>query len=187
MMNVRSASLAEQPQFVRVVKTMSKYRRALAGTLALALVASGSAGAAAGQYRQVISNDPGECAAGAGPAVRVTVQGIKASTGSVRVQLYRATEAEWLKKGAWLKRIETRARAGAMSFCLPVPATGSYAVAVRHDLNGNGESDFTKDGGGMSNNPSINIFNLGKPSVRKTAFTVGDGITAIRIDMKYMS
>ena len=38
----------------------------------------------------------------------------------------------------------------------------------------------------MSNNPSINIFNLGKPSYRKTAFTVGEGVTTISIAMKYM-
>ena len=43
-----------------------------------------------------------------------------------------------------------------------------------------------EDGGAMSNNPSINIFNLGKPSYRKTAFEVGEGVTSIRINMRYM-
>jgi uncharacterized protein (DUF2141 family) len=160
---------------------MSKHRLLLAGILALAAAAPATA-----QYRQVIANDASECDAGAGPAVRVAVSGIKNSSGMVRIQVYRGTEAEWLKKGAWLKRIEARARAGAMSFCLPVPAAGTYAVAVRHDVNGNGQTDLTQDGGGMSNNPSINIFNLGKPSYKKTAFAVGSGVTAIRIDMKYM-
>lgn len=162
---------------------MSILRLALAGALAFAAAAPATATA---QYRQVIANDASECAPGAGPAVRVAVSGIKASTGMLRIQVYRGTEAEWLKKGAWLKRIEARARAGSMSFCLPVPAAGTYAVAVRHDVNGNGKSDLSQDGGGMSNNPSINIFNLGKPSYKKTAFAVGSGVTAIRIDMKYM-
>jgi uncharacterized protein (DUF2141 family) len=161
--------------------SMSKPILVLAGVLALAASASGAA-----QYRQVIANDASECEAGAGPAVRVAVSGIKNSNGTLRIQVYRGTEAEWLKKGAWLKRIEARARAGAMSFCLPVPAAGTYAVAVRHDVNANGKTDLSQDGGGMSNNPSINIFNLGKPSYKKTAFAVGNGVTAIRIDMKYM-
>ncbi len=38
----------------------------------------------------------------------------------------------------------------------------------------------------MSNNPGINIFNLGKPSYKKTAFAVGSEIKAITITMKYM-
>lgn len=160
---------------------MLTYRLALAGILALAAAAPGAA-----QYRQVIANDASECQSGSGPAVRVAVNGIKSSSGTLRIQVYRGTEAEWLKKGAWLKRIEARARAGAMSFCLPVPAAGTYAVAVRHDVNGNGDTDLSQDGGGMSNNPSINIFNLGRPSYKKTAFAVGSGVTAIRIDMKYM-
>jgi len=164
---------------------MSKIRPVLAGLFALAAVAGGVSAPAAAQH-QVIANDPADCQPGDGPAVRVAVHGIKSSTGTMRIQIYRGTEAEWLKKGAWLKRIETRARAGAMTFCLPVPAAGTYAVAVRHDSNGNGKTDITKDGGGMSNNPSINIFNLGKPSYRKTAFAAGAGITSIRIDMKYM-
>ena len=73
-----------------------------------------------------------------------------------------------------------------MSFCLPVPEAGTYAVAVRHDVNGNGKTDITRDGGGMSNNPSINIFNLGKPSVRQTAFAVGNEVKAITITLRYM-
>ena len=87
---------------------------------------------------------------------------------------------------AALVAVEARARAGAMSFCLPVPAAGTYAVAVRHDVNGNGKTDLSADGGGMSNNPSINVFNLGKPSYKKTAFSVGDAPRAISISMKYM-
>ena len=72
-----------------------------------------------------------------------------------------------------------------MSFCLPVPGSGNYAVAVRHDLDGDGNTDLMGDGGAMSNNPSINIFNLGKPSVTKTSFAVGDGVKSIRIQMRY--
>ena len=37
----------------------------------------------------------------------------------------------------------------------------------------------------MSNNPSINIFNLGKPSYRKTAFSVSSDVKPITIAMKY--
>jgi uncharacterized protein (DUF2141 family) len=72
-----------------------------------------------------------------------------------------------------------------MTFCVPVPSSGTYGIAIRHDVNGNGKTDIRQDGGAMSNNPSINIFNLGKPSYQKTAFAVGSGVTAINVTMKY--
>lgn len=142
--------------------------------------------AAIAQYRDDIHNDLGRCAAGSGPAMMVTVDGIKASEGKVRVQTYHATAGEWLQKGKWLARIEVPAKAGTMTFCLPVPGPGTYGVAVRHDLNGNGHTDITSDGGAMSNNPSINIFNLGKPSYTKVGVPVANGVKSIRVQMKYM-
>jgi len=151
---------------------------------ALALAGLAAAPAAA-QYRQHIGNDPARCR-GNGPAVSVTVTGIKSASGKMRVQLYHATQRDWLEKGRWLNRIEVPARAGSMTFCMPVPGTGSYGIGVRHDVNNNGETDLTQDGGGMSNNPSINLFNLGKPSYDKAAFAVGDEVKAITIRMRYM-
>lgn len=164
---------------------LSTNRRLSVSLLALGALALGAALPAQAQYRQKIANDLGRCRSGEGPAVLVAVDGIKASTGKVRAQIYHATAADWLKKGRWLARVEAPARTGSMSFCLPVPASGSYAVAVRHDLDGDGETDLMGDGGAMSNNPSISIFNLGRPSVGKTAFAVGDGIKSIRIQMRY--
>ncbi len=154
--------------------------------LALSVLGLATAAPAAAQYRQKISNDISKCQGGSGPAVMVTVSGIKSSAGTLRVQSYRSAKDEWLKKGRWINRIETPARAGTMTFCMPVPASGVYGIAVRHDTNNNNSTDLRKDGGGMSNNPSINIFNLGKPSYKKTAVSVGGGVKSIRINMRYM-
>ena len=137
------------------------------------------------QYRQPVTNDPARCRGG-NPAISITVTGIRSSTGKLRVQLYRATRQDWLEKGRWLHRIEAPAHAGSMTFCMPVPEPGSYGIGVRHDANNNGETDLTQDGWGMSNNPSINIFNLGKPSYDKAAFPVGSGVRSITINMRYM-
>lgn len=141
--------------------------------------------ASAAQQRE-ISNDLEACRNGSGPALLVTVTGIKASSGKVRVQTYRATRDEWMEKGKWITRIETAAKAGTMTFCLPVPDSGTYGVAVRHDVNGNGKTDISQDGGGISNNPPINIFNLGKPSYTKVGVGVGREVKPISITMKYM-
>jgi uncharacterized protein (DUF2141 family) len=151
---------------------------------AVATVSAVAAGAAGAPYKNHLSNDLSRCS-GAGPAVRVQINGITPAQGILRVQLYRGTAADWLQKGRWLNRIEVPAKGGSATVCLPVPGPGSYGVAVRHDVNGNGETDLRTDGGGMSNNPSISILNLGKPSYKQTAFAVGDGIKTISIQMRY--
>lgn len=158
----------------------------MASALVAGVLGLSAASPAMAQYKQEVRNDMRHCQIGEGPAVMVTVDGVKSSSGKLRVQSYRATSADWLQKGRWLSRIEVPARAGTMTFCVPVPAAGRYAIAVRHDVNGNGNTDIRNDGGAMSNNPSINIFNLGKPSYTKTGFEVGRGVKSIRVQMRYL-
>ncbi|GLK42903.1 MULTISPECIES: DUF2141 domain-containing protein [Novosphingobium] len=172
---------------IRINALLRRTSTAAAPVIALAAVAGLAAPVPAlAQYRNEIPNEMRRCQSDKGPAMMVTVDGIKSSSGNLRVQSYRATSAEWLVKGKWLSRIEVPARAGSMTFCVPLPASGTYGVAVRHDVNGNGETDIRTDGGAMSNNPAITIFNLGKPSYTKVGVPVGEGVKSIRIQMKYM-
>ena len=140
-------------------------------------------------HSEVIANNLDRCSESAkGPALLVDVRGFAAATGKVRVQTYPATKNAWLAKGAWLNRIDTVVRPsnGGLRFCMPVPEPGRYAIAVRHDRDGDGKTSISRDGGGFSNNPSISIFNLGKPSVDKAAVKVGPGVTRITIKLQYM-
>ena len=162
--------------------------RRIAPVLAIASLAGMAASLPApafAQYRQKVSHDASKCS-GSGPAVRVVLNGVKASTGTIRVQTYRGTAADWLAKGKWINRVEVPAKAGRMTVCMPLPAAGVYGIAVRHDLNRNGKTDLREDGGGMSNNPSINIWNLGKPSYKATAVRLGGGVSTTSINMQYM-
>jgi uncharacterized protein (DUF2141 family) len=154
-------------------------------TIALVVAAAALTAPAAAQFRNRIGDDPAQCRAGAGPAVNVRITGLTPAKGTLRVQLYRGIEADWLKSGRWLNRIELPVRGGSTTVCMPVPGPGTYAIAVRHDVNGNGKTDIRSDGGGMSNNPSISILNLGKPSYKQTAFAVGGGVKSISIQMRY--
>ena len=88
--------------------TMKTILTALAAVSALALSTVTAVAPAQAQYRQKISNDQSKCASGAGPAVQVTINGISQSAGTLRVQSYRGTAADWLEKGRWLNRIEDR-------------------------------------------------------------------------------
>ncbi len=158
---------------------------ATALALGLGLAARAMAAPAHAQYANYLTHDPTKCR-GNGPAVRVTVSGVKVGRGTLRVQLYRATKADWLETGRGLNRMEVPARAGNMSVCMPAPGPGTYGIAIRHDINNNDETDLTQDGGGASNNPSFNIFNLGKPSYSKVAFNLGREVKPMAIRMRYM-
>lgn len=143
--------------------------------------------AQAQRYAQVIGNDMSACRSGGGPAVRVTIDGLRSSNGNLFVRTYRATSSDWLKSKRYLTRLDTRPRAGTMTVCVPLPAAGNYAIAVQHDENGNRETDFSSDGAGMSNNPKIGSF-LGiprPPSVSKASFAAGSGVTDMRITVRY--
>ena len=167
------------------MKTPSMKTRKRIGLLFAAGAIAAVPVASQAQYEQKISNNLADCAPGKGPAIKVTITDIKSSTGNVRLHSYYAKKSDWLKKGRWLKRIDIPAKAGSMTFCIPVDAPGEYALGARHDKNGNDEDDITIDGAAMSNDPPINIFNLGKPSYKKTAFNVGSGVESISIRMRY--
>ncbi|WP_234026279.1 DUF2141 domain-containing protein [Qipengyuania thermophila] len=145
-----------------------------------------AAPAAAAPAGRLVSDDPARCREGAGSAVALTLTDVAESRGTIRVQTYRATAGEWLVKGRWVSRLEVPARAGVMRLCVPLPAAGSYAIAVRHDRNGNGRTDFASDGGGMSNNPAVNVLNLGRPDVSKVRFAAGNTPVAMTIRMRYL-
>ena len=74
-----------------------------------------------------------------------------------------------------------------MTFCVPLPKAGSYAIAARHDANDNNETDVWEDGGAMSNNPSINILNLGRPGIDETRFSIEGDVMRMSIKMLYLS
>ena len=152
---------------------------------AVVSIALGLSAPAHAQFRNEISHSIAPCQ-GPGPAVWIQVTNIEGAGGTLRLQLYPGTSADWLESGRWINRIELPARGRTMQVCMPVPRPGNYAIAIRHDKNNNGHTDITSDGGGMSNNPSINIFNLGKPGIDKTRFTIGREVLPMTIRMRYM-
>ena len=148
--------------------------------LAALLLASGLAAPAAA----VLGPDAPACSEGK-PAVLVSVNGFKVRSGLLRVQLYGNDPNTFLAKGAKLKRIELAVTpSGPMNICVAVPHPGTYAIAVRHDVNGDKSHADWSDGGGFSNNPSISLFHL-KPSLRQTAINVGGGVKAISVVLLY--
>ena len=125
--------------------------------------------------------DPGACTAATSNRVMVSVRGLKNSTGKVRVQIYDA--AGFLKKGRWLGRVEVPAQRSGVTVCVAVPRTGQYGIAVRHDANGNGKSDWN-DGGGFSRDPKLSLTNL-EPDFAKVAVPLNSGVNRVAVTMNY--
>lgn len=139
-------------------------------------------------YARSGPNDMSLCAPGKGPAVRVAVSGIKSSSGNLFVRAYPANSSDWLKSKRYVMRVDATPQPGNVAVCVPLPATGDYAIAVHHDVNGNRKSDLS-DGAGMSNNPGIKKV-LGlvprPPSVDKVRFSADSGVTRMSISIQYM-
>lgn len=163
--------------------------RRAAAALGLAAVIAVPAAAQGYAYGRAMNNDLSQCAAGKGPAVHITVTGLKSASGNLFVRAYPATKADWLVSKRYVIRVDARPQAGSMTVCVPLPAEGAFAIAVQHDANGNRKTDISTDGAGMSNNPGIKKI-LGlvpqAPSVDKTRFTAGPGVTHMTIRMQYL-
>lgn len=160
------------------------------GALALAAAATALAAASVATpaaAQEILGPDAAACRAGAaGPAALVRIYGFKDRGGTLRVQLYGNNPDDFLAKGKKLKRIEVPvAESGDMNVCIDLPSYGQYAVAVRHDRDGNRKSGWN-DGGGFSGNPKISLTNL-KPDYEDASFAARQGVTVVDVVMNYRS
>lgn len=122
---------------------------------------------------------------GAGPAVLVAVDGFRARTGNIRVAIYGSDPRQFLARGQTLKKINVPVTAaGPMRICVALPGPGRYAIAVRHDVNGNNARGDWSDGAGFSRNPRISLTNL-RPNYNNVAIDVGRGVTPVSVRLNY--
>ncbi len=147
----------------------------------LMLVAPLLAATAAAAPAAVVGSDAPACLSGK-PSMLVRVSGLKKPSGTVKLAVYSADG--YLAKGGKLRKVVVPVRSRApMDVCIAVPNPGHYAVAVHHDVNGNGDKDAS-DGGGYTGNPRLSITNL-RPSFRKTAVEVGRAPRHVTVMLQY--
>ena len=127
--------------------------------------------------------DAASCRDGANnPAVLVNVTGFKARAGRVRVQIYNASN--FLVKGQRIRRVDLPVSGASMPICVALPKAGTYAIAVRHDADGDNQRRDWNDGGGFSRNPKISLMNL-KPKFSDVAVPVGNGVRPVTVILNY--
>jgi len=125
---------------------------------------------------------------GNGIPIRVTIEKVRSSKGTIKVELYSEKAGKEPKKGKKIARTRVKALQGETKLCLNAPSEGDYAIAVYHDENDNKKLDrnfigIPREGFGFSNNPPIN---LGMPKQKEMRFKVEDMTTNLRISVVYL-
>lgn len=135
----------------------------------------------------------GHCRAGEpGPALLVDAFGLKDRQGTLKLEVYPATDQDFLQDdnilinaGKVFRRVETVVPAtGPVSLCIRVPQAGSYAVSLLHDRDASRRFGWTVDGIGFSGNPKLG---WSKPKAAAAHVNAGAGLTRIAIRLNYRS
>lgn len=119
------------------------------------------------------------------PQIEVLVAGASA-TGILTVELYGPSERDFLKKASRLKRVRVPAEDGTQKVCFDLPASGVYAVAAYHDVDGDRELDrqwnmLPAEPFALSNNRKLK---LRMPKFDEAAFKAGEETTTIRLELR---
>ena len=125
-----------------------------------------------------------------GPAFLVEVIGLKDRIGRLKLELYPASDADFLADDNVLvsaskpfARVEASIpQEGVVQLCIRAPHAGRYALSLLHDRNSDRKFELSIDGVGFSNNPKLG---WSKPDVDRVAVNVGDAPQRIAIVMNY--
>lgn len=125
-----------------------------------------------------------------GPAIIVSVHGIKDTKGSLKLEVYPSNDDDFLaddnillNAGKTFRRAVQPVKDGpANILCIRVPAAGAYSVSLLHDRNSNRKFDLSTDGVGFAGNPKLK---LSKPRAASARVQAGAGLTEISITLNY--
>jgi uncharacterized protein (DUF2141 family) len=119
------------------------------------------------------------------------VSGLKDRKGNLKLELYPANEADWLKddrdlvaQGKPFRRVQVRTPAsGAVQLCIRAPQPGRYALLFTHDRDGKNKFNVWQDGVGMTNPARIG---RARPKYGQAVVEVGGGGTSVSIRVQYL-
>ena len=139
--------------------------------------------------RNAVAVEPvkAEIPAGNG-AITIKITGLRSASGNLLVALFNAKKGFPGKfENAVRQASVTAAGSDHVAVFSDVPF-GTYAVAVRHDENGNGKLDanflgMPKEGVGVSNNPKSKF---GPPSFDAASFTLDKKALELNVNLRYL-
>ena len=139
----------------------------------------------------MVGQDAPACSTGRGPAIQANIVGLKDRVGEVWLELYPATEADFLRpdeelvaEGKTFRRTRSPLPAsGAVSICVRVPRPGRYALLLRHNRVGKDKFSLFSDGAGF---PSNERLGRSKPKHSQALIDAGPGVTVANIRVQYL-
>ena len=152
-----------------------------------ALTLAGAAHAQAG----VLGGDAAACGGGEGPAVLANIVGLKDRKGDLKLELYPATEADFLKddrdllaQGKLFRRVRAATPpSGPVAMCMRVPRPGRYALLFTHNRDGKNKFSVWSDGAGFASNRKLG---RSRPQLAQAIVDVAAGVTTVTIRAQYL-
>lgn len=137
-----------------------------------------------------VGGDAAACAGG-DPAIRAEIVGLKDRTGRLKLELYPANAADFLRDdrelraaGKTFRRVWANVPAsGPVAMCIRVPRPGTYALFFTHDRDGKNKFDVWNDGAGTPGNQKMG---RAKPQLGSATVTVGARPLSVTIQAQYL-
>jgi uncharacterized protein (DUF2141 family) len=120
-------------------------------------------------------------------SIKVTITKVSSKSGEVMVALFSSPKGFPYETGFAVQKLKGKAVNGTVELTFPSIPSGTYAIALFHDTNGDGKLNtnfmgIPKEGYGVSNN-SYNTFSA--PGYTTSSFQHTKAITEISIRVKY--
>ncbi|MFT6570657.1 DUF2141 domain-containing protein [Sphingomonas echinoides] len=139
---------------------------------------------------QILGSDAAACTSG-GPAIRVTVDGLKDRTGELKLELFPANDADFLKddrdlikEGKFFRRVRLPTPAsGPIVLCIRVPTPGPYALLFTHNRDGKNKFNLWQDGAGFPTNARLG---RSRPKLAMARIVVPQGVVSTEIRAQYL-
>ncbi len=147
---------------------------------------------AASAEATILGPDAAACRPGSGrDALLLTVDGFRSRDGNLRVELWPATEGDFMRnhnelvaEGLPYHRVTVSLPpSGPARVCVPLPGPGTYAVGAFHSPTGQRKFNFRSDGATFTRNPRIGTR---QPRAEDVAVTYGRGLTEQHVVMNYL-
>ncbi|MES2054462.1 MAG: DUF2141 domain-containing protein, partial [Pseudomonadota bacterium] len=123
--------------------------------------------------------------------IHANIVGLKDRIGELKLELYPATEEDFLKddrdlakQGKFFRRIRVPTpQSGAVSVCIKAPRAGRYALLFTHNRDGKNKFDFWSDGAGFPSNQKLG---RARPKLQQAVINVPNGVVTIEIRAQYL-
>ena len=138
-----------------------------------------------------LGSDARECEVQSAPAILVDIVGLKDRSGDLALELYPATETDFLKddrdllaEGKTFRRVRVATpQSGPIAICIRVPRPGRYALLFTHNRDGKPKFSFWSDGAGFPSNKKLG---RSRPKVGEALVDVGPGVVHLTIRAQYL-